>query len=97
MTDDDARDQATGVSDLNREGSDDAADRRAQRREEMRRKWIEKRKAEEAAAEEQRLNAHPAEKLLDLALTPTYIAVGGAIIVYRKVRGLPPIQVDDYE
>ncbi|RIK07450.1 MAG: hypothetical protein DCC49_10005 [Acidobacteria bacterium] len=76
--------------------SSDAADERAARREAARQKWMEKRAAEEAAKPPPR-ELSPAEKLVDMALTPSYVAVGAAVIVYRVLRGLPPVTDEDYE
>lgn len=72
------------------------ADARAARREAARLKWMQKRAAEDAAKPPAR-EMTQAEKLLDLALTPPYIAVGTAVIIYRMLRGLPPVTDDDYD
>lgn len=74
-----------------------AAAEKAARRARQREEWLAKRKAAEAEEAANSREPTPIEKALDLALTPTYIAVGGAIIIYRKVRRLPPVTVDDYE
>lgn len=82
--------------DENSETRGEEAARRAARREEARRRWMEKRQAEEHARPPQR-ELSPVEKLLDVALTPTYVALGAGIIIYRILRGLPPVSDEDYD
>lgn len=66
------------------------------RREELKRRWMEKRAAEEGA-QRSTSSENPLEKVIDTALTPTYIAVGAAIIAYRKLTGKPSVTVEDFE
>ncbi len=75
--------------------SDAEAQKRA-RREELKRKWLEKRAAEEARRKAEQAQS-PLEKLVDAALTPTYIAVGAGIILFRKLTGRPSVTVEDFE
>lgn len=76
--------------------STDVAAKRAARREAARKEWMAKRAAEEAAKPPP-IELSPAEKLLDAALTPAYVAIGAAVIAYRILRGLPAVTDDDYE
>lgn len=92
MTDSNPEDEDSATAEV----SADAAAERAARREAARLKWMEKRAAEEAAKPPPR-ELSPAEKLLDTALTPSYIAIGAAVIVYRVIRGLPAVTDEDYE
>jgi ribosomal protein S25 len=66
------------------------------RREELKRKWIQKR-AEEEARKAEEAQESPIEKAIDVILTPTYIAVGAGIIIFRKLTGKPSVTIEDFQ
>lgn len=70
-------------------------DKRA-RREELKKKWLEKRAAEEAQRASQPEDS-PLDHLIDTVLAPAYIAVGAGIIIFRKLTGKPSVTVEDFE
>lgn len=71
------------------------ADRKA-RREELKRKWMEKRAAEEARRATDREES-PIDKVIDTILAPTYVTIGAGIIGFRKLMGRPTVTVEDFE
>ncbi len=77
-------------------GSSKADDSRRVRREELRRKWMEKRAAQERSKSSAKQES-PLDRLIDTVLTPTYIAVGAGIIIFRKLTGKPSVTVEDFE
>ncbi|MER3395736.1 MAG: hypothetical protein C4318_02685 [Acidimicrobiia bacterium] len=66
------------------------------RREELKKKWLVKRAAQQARTHSASSDS-PLDKTIDTLLTPTYIAVGAAIIAFRKLTGKPSVTVKDFE
>lgn len=76
-----------------RQRSEALHDKRA-RREELKKKWLEKRAAESSQSRQEESTL---AKAVDGALTPLYVAVGAALILYRKITGRETVTPEDFE
>jgi hypothetical protein len=79
------------------EATDPDRERRARRREELRKRWLEKQAAAQQGEKKGEREARGLDGLVEAALTPLYVAVGGGMILFRKLTGKESVTIEDFQ